>query len=472
MRVQKVSDDSYINSMTVSATAATPITTDPPIFGGGLMGPIRALRRDPIGVFGEALDAHGDVVALDFPIAHHRATLIRRPEHIHHVLVENHANYGKQTSGIKALRRVIGNGLVTSEGDFWRRQRRIAQPSFHHKRIAGLAKVMGQCAEDLSGDWAQLGDGPHPIDHAMMQLTLRIAGLALLGVDVGASASAVGPALTTLLAMGQKDSYSAFLMPLWVPTARNRRFKEALAVLDELVYGIIAARRTDGDAHDDLLQMLVDARDEETGEGMSDQQLRDEVMTMFLAGHETTANALTWTWWLLHDHPEVAARLRQEADDVLGGCTATFEDLPRLEYTERVIKESMRVRPPVWMTSRSVNDDDEIDGFRIPAGSRVLICPYFTHRHPELWPDPDRFDPDRFAPELVKARPKHAYLPFGAGPRICIGNAFAMMEAKIILATLVQRFELTLADGVEVVPEPVIVLRPKGGLPMHVRARS
>jgi cytochrome P450 len=293
----------------------------------------------------------------------------------------------------------------------------------------------------------------------------------LFSTDVAAQADDVGPALDVAIHWAQAYAEQVVRLPPWVPTRANLRFKRALATLDRLVYGIIAARRRTESDPGDLLGMLMSARGD-AGEAMSDRQLRDEVMTIVLAGHETTANALAFALHLVARHPEVERGLQREADAVLGGRAVRFEDLPRLAYTERVVEEAMRLYPPAWCFEREAQADDEIEGFFVPKGSMVAVCPYTLHRAEKYWPEPERFDPDRFLPERAAGRPKEAYLPFGDGPRVCIGRAFAMMEAKIILASVMDRFSVAPTSHRELELEPGITLRPRGGVPLRLTERA
>jgi cytochrome P450 len=305
----------------------------------------------------------------------------------------------------------------------------------------------------------------------MMRLTLTIVSHTLLSTDVSDDADNVGAALTRLMAETNRRLLSLIPLP-WnsIPSPRAIRYKKDMKTLNDVVFRIIEERRQlspDARAkHGDLLTMLMEAQDEDTGEKMSDQQLRDEVMTIFLAGHETTANALAWTWYLLSKHPEIARKLRAEAVEVLGGRVPTFADVPRLKYTLMVLEESMRLFPPAWIIAREAAADDTIDGFKIPAKAIVVLVPYVTHRDPKLWENPEGFDPERFSPERAASRAKYTYFPFGGGPRQCIGSNFALMEAQLILAMIAQRFRLDLVPGPVVEPEPLITLRPKGGIMM------
>jgi len=427
-----------------------------------------SLLRDPLRHLTEGRERFGDAVC--FRVGPVRFVSVADPELAQHVLVRNHRNYVKSRS-YQGLRLVLGDGLVTSEGELWRRQRKLAQPAFHRQRLAALAGTMSECVREHLRDWDDRVRPTASIDvHAeMMQLTLRIVGRTLFGTDLGRDLGALGPAITTCLHKANEYAESIVRIPLWVPTPSNLRFARAKRLLDGIVYDIIEQRRRSaragahGDRRDDLLGMLMAATDE--AGAMSDAQLRDEVMTLFMAGHETIATAMSWTWMLLHQHPEVAARVRDEARDVLGGRTAGLDDLPRLVKTGQVIDEVMRLYPPAWIVERQALADDQLGPWRIPAGTIVAPAPWVMHRHPGLWEDPLRFDPERFAPERAEGRPKHAYLPFGAGPRVCIGNHFALMEAKIILASLIQRFEIEVIRPETIALDPRVTLRPRGGMP-------
>jgi cytochrome P450 len=304
----------------------------------------------------------------------------------------------------------------------------------------------------------------------MTRLTLQVAGLSLFGTDLTGAASAIGSASRIVFEHASYRLNSVFPLPEWVPTRRNRRFVRARRVLDEAVFSMIAERRRDGSERRALLALLMAARDED-GSAMTDAQLRDEVVTLMLAGHETTAATLAWTWYLLSEHPGEAAKLHAELDAVLGGRAPSVGDLSRLTYTEMVIQEAMRLYPPAWGIARQSLAEDELGGYRLPAGSIVALGTYVTHRLPELWEEPDRFDPERFTPERSAGRPRFAYLPFGGGARQCVGASLAMLETRLVLATLAQRFRPRLVSGHPVVPDPTFTLRPRFGLPMTVHAR-
>ena len=445
---------------------ATRNGTPPGPRGRLLMGSMRDFQRDSLGFIEEVALRHGDVVR------YRMATMwwhqVNHPEGVRRVLQENNHNYPKSDLTASILRPVAGEGLFISEGKTWLRQRRLMQPAFHRQKIAAFGELMTNAAQKMMGRW------DHRIDAAaeMTRLTLDVATDALFHAHVGGEPTTIARAVSTLLAEINYRFQVPFYPPINVPTPRNRRMRHAIRTLDRAMYDIIEQRRRDGEEGDDLLSMLMAARDEETGAAMSDRQLRDEVITLFIAGHDTTANALTWTFYLLATHPEADERLRAELDEVLDGAVPAFADLPKLPYSRMVIEEAMRLYPPAWITDRQAVKEDEILGHRIPAGGHVIISPYVTHRLPTLWENPDNFDPGRFSPEKISTRPRYAYFPFGGGPRQCIGKGMALMEAHLILATVMQRYRLRLAADQPVEPEPTVTLRPRGGLPMTVEPVS
>ena len=443
----------------------------PTLPGLPVLGSLLDMRRDALDTFRRAAQL-GDVVHLHFPTQ--EAVLLNHPDLFRRVHVDEHRSFGKQTRGYDALRLGLGNGLVTSEGDFWRRQRRIAQPAFHRRRIAGFADTMTTATADMLARWERLAerDETIDIDEEMMKLTFRIVGECLMGTDISADASAVGPAVATLLLAVMDRITQPLALPLHVPTPGNKKLTDALATLDEVVYGVIEERRRSDAEHPDLLDMFMRATDEETGERMTDQQLRDEVITMILAGHETTANALAWTFYLSSKVPHATERLRAELDEVLpNGRLATAEDLSRLEYTGAMMKEAMRLYPPVWLVARSVHQSVQMGGYEIPKGYIVFTSPIVSHRDARFFENPEGFEPERFLGERGKAMNKHAYIPFIAGPRQCIGNNFALMEGQLILATVLSRFDLHLVPGQRIVPQPTVTLRPRYGIRMKIRPR-
>jgi cytochrome P450 len=402
--------------------------------------------------------------------------LFFHPDHYQHILQDNNRNYTKMPHpSLSLLRPVIGNGLLTSDGDFWRRQRRLAAPAFHRKRIAAFATTMTAATDVMLQNWHTLAKGGRPLDinAAMMHLTLEIVGKTLFSIDLTREADTVGEAFSVVneeIAHLTSIPFADIGLKIpFLPT--TRRINKNTAVLTKIVHGIIQERRQSGLETEDLLGMLMAARDEDSGEGMSDQQLHDEVMTIMLAGHETTAVALAWTFYLLSEHPAVRAELEAEVDGVLNGRLPTMDDMPNLPYTTMVLEESMRLYPPAYAIARWGNEEDEVGGYYVPKNAVITTSPYVTHRHPEFWDDPERFDPQRFTPERKAERPRYAYLPFGGGPRICIGNSFAMTEATLLLASIVQRYRLSLVPGTRVELEPLITLRPKGHLMMTLTPR-
>ena len=435
-----------------------------------LLGCASEIQRDPL-AFLLRTQQLGEVVRLRFLFS--RAYLISHPESIKYVLQENARNYNKDLLPYKIFEPILGQGLLINDGQSWLHQRRLIQPAFHRTRLATYSTLMTDATVAMLERWQAGSDTGTPLqmEEEMVRLTLRIVGQTLFSLDLSQETSTVGSAVTTLLELIAGYIVRPF-PPLSVPIPRNRRLQMAIRTLDQMVYRMIAERRRLQKETGDLLSMLLLAQDEETGQGMNDRQVRDEMQTLLLAGHETTANTLTWTWYLLSDHPEVERRLHTELNEVLGGRVPTVEDLPNLKYTRMVIEETLRLYPAAPLLSRKAVADDELKGYHIPANSLVMISPYAMHRHPSLWDEPEQFEPERFEPERTAARPPYAYFPFGGGPRICIGNHFAMMEAQLILATVAQRYQLRLLPGHPVEPQMRVTLRPRYGLPMTIHARG
>jgi cytochrome P450 len=433
-----------------------------------ILGMLPAVRRDPTGMFLKAALQYGEVVY--FRIGPRQGYLITNPDDIRHVLQENARNYHKSPLYDK-LRLFLGNGLLTSEDAFWLRQRRIAQPAFHRQRMGAIAGVMADAARDAAARWEPLASAGAPVDvdEEMMRLTRTVVVRSLLGADLGPFTSTIDPAWTTINEYVGKSFWSIGFDQL--PTPSYRRFQAARAVLRGAVDHVIAERRRDPGDHADLLSMLMSARDEETGEAMTDEQLRVEVTTFLLAGQETTSLALTWTWYLLSQHPAVRKRLEDELDEVLNGRPPEYADLANLHYLRMVVDESLRLYPPAWGISRQAMGADRLGGFRLPRGWLAFVIPYVLHRLPAFWKDPEQFDPERFSPEHSADRPKFVYLPFGAGPRQCIGNQFALIETQLSLATFAQSYRLHLQPGHRVDPWPLITLRPRFGMPMTIERR-
>ncbi len=441
--------------------------------GHFLLGILPETRRDVLGFLLRTFHEYGDVAR--YRLGTFTSHLISHPDGVRRVLQENVKNYTKHHFSYGMMRRVVGNGLLTSEGSLWLRQRRLAQPAFHKQRIAAMGRLMVEATRKMLEHWEAHAPSGQPllIGEEMMRLTLRIVGDALFGTNVDPHVSSEVAQAFNVLNEQVVTRFRTFrLLPPVLPTRYDREFRQAISTLDSIVQTLITERRRRGEDTGDLLSMFILARDDETGEQMDDKQLRDEVLTMLLAGHETTATALSWAWALLEQNPQEEARLHAELDEVLGGRLPTVEDIPRLAFTRQVVEETLRLYPSAYIISRKVEEDDVIGGYRIPGGTLVDVSPYVTHRHPEFWDEPEAFRPERFSPEQTARRPRFAYFPFLGGPRQCIGNAFALMEAQLILATVAQRFRPRSAPGYQLVPEPLITLRPRGGLPMLLERRE
>jgi cytochrome P450 len=464
---------SYFAQMDTSAAPAAsaapphPPSPVPVMSARSLLGVLPELQADPLRAMERATFEYGPIVRM--PIPNVDAFMVGSPALTEHVLVTNPRNYSKQTRGYDMLRLVMGNGLVTSEGTFWKRQRRIAQPAFHRERLARFGEVFVRGADAMVDGWTP--GVTFDAAQALMRCTLSVVGQTLLSTDVTGAADLVGPALTTVLEHVTHRTLQPLSLPEWVPTPANLGFKRARAQLDAVVLGVIEGRRRGGEQHDDLLGMLMSMKDPETGESMDDLQLRDEVMTIFLAGHETTANTLCWTFSLLGRFPQVERALVAELREVLGERSPTMEDLPRLGVLQRVVKESLRLYPPVWSLGRRVGEDEVVDGFALPRDALVFLSPWVLHRLPEFWADPEAFDPDRWLVDDPR-RNHGAYLPFSMGQRKCIGDGFALAEAQLILAAVLRRAHLTLVPGQRFEPEPVITLRPRHGVRVTMQRRQ
>ncbi|MBI1320228.1 MAG: cytochrome P450 [Candidatus Hydrogenedens sp.] len=393
---------------------------------------------------------------------------LNNPEMIEECLVSRHRDFHKDPFyGFLAL--ILGNGLLTSEEDFHLRQRRMIQPAFHKQRVHGYGEAMVHYAEEMGARWR---DGQQvDMNEEMMALALSIVGKTLFNSDVTDKTEEVAHALETILPMVSwyEAPFGPQLMKLPLPPMK--RFRKAIAGLDTLLYGMIAEHKASGD-QGDLLSMLLAAKDEDDQSVMSDKQVRDEAVTLFLAGHETTAIALTWTWYCLSQHPEVEARLVAELNDVLGDRPPTPDDYPRLQYTRQVFAETMRIFPPAYMIGRSAIRDTQIGGYEIPKDAVVVLSPYITQRSERFWPDPERFDPDRFAPGESEKRHKFTYFPFGGGRRLCIGEPFAWMEGVLVLATLARHWTAQVDPGHKIAYNPHVTLRPVGGMPMTLKRRA
>jgi cytochrome P450 len=411
--------------------------------------------------------AFGDVVSLR--LGHRRIWALNHPDLVEEVLVHQNRKVTKHFA-LRAAKPTLGEGLLTSEGEFWRRQRRLSQPAFHRDRVAGYGGVMVEYTDRMLRSWA---DGQaRDVQADMMQLTLEIVAKTLFDADVARGAADVAGAMEILMANFTRRVNRMVPLPTWLPVPENFRFRRAMAVVDRTLDAIIAGRRREEVDRGDLLSMLLLASDPEAegageGTGMSDRQLRDEVVTLFMAGHETTANTMAWIWLLLSRHPEVEARLHAELDEVLdGGRPPSVADLPRLKYADAVVTETLRVLPTVWLLGREVMEPFEVGGYLAPAGTTLWMPQWVIHRDPRWFDDPEEFLPGRWLDGLARRLPRYAYFPFGGGPRVCIGNHFAQMEAVLLLATIARRFRPLVPEGVSPRPIPTMTLRPEGGVPV------
>jgi len=434
--------------------------------GHFLLGSLRDFQRDQLAFYASCAHDYGDVVPMRF--GPRRALLLYHPDAIEEVLVTRSRDFVK-SPGARLLRPLLGEGLLLSEGSAWLRQRRLVQPAFHRQRLAGYGEIMTAYAERRLAAWkdSQVVD----LHAEMMALTLEIVAKTLFDADVSDQTDAVGHAANVLAEHFGARLRSFRLLPDWVPTPANLRSAQAIRRLDQVIYRMIAARRSSGEDRGDLLSILLHAQDADDGTAMTDRQVRDEAMTLFLAGHETTAVALSWTWYLLAQHPQVEARVTDELRAVLGGRAPALADVPRLTYTERVVTESMRLYPPAYVMGRQAARPTEVVGYPVARNVIVVMPTWIVHHDSRWFDEPETFRPERWADERVRSLPRYAYFPFGGGPRQCVGNAFAMMEAVLILATIAQRYRLALVPGQRVTPTPYVTLRPEPGIRMVVTRR-
>ncbi|HEY6944894.1 MAG TPA: cytochrome P450 [Candidatus Acidoferrum sp.] len=456
--------------MATASTSAAKTSLGPPPGPKGLflLGSIFEVSRDWLGFYQRCADKYGDVVLVH--LAHVPVYLLVHPRDIESVLITNAANFTK-SADYRALARVLGNGLLTSEGDFWQRQRSLIQPAFHRQNILTYASVMTSAVERMLNSWEDCGE--RNLHEDMMRVTLEIVAQCLYGAEVSADAERVGKAMEVVMRRFVTNASLAVLFSLDIPVAFARRESRAVRNLNEIIGGIIRERRTSQERREDLLDMLLRARDAD-GKPMSDAQLRDEVMTLFLAGHETTAIALSWACYLIAKHPGVEAKLVSELREVLAGRVPTPDDISRLRYTEMVLKEALRLYPAVWGIGRRAIADCELGGYRIPAGSNIFILQWRTQRDARFFPDPERFDPERWRDDPVRSGkiPRFAYFPFGGGPRVCVGASFAMMEATLLLAMIQQTYQLELVPNHPVEVLASVTLRPKHGIKMISKRRK
>lgn len=432
------------------------------------MGVMRDFNRDQLGFIERARDEFGDIVWMRFLYV--PALFLYHPDEVEYVLVTNSKNFIKSMSlRSNFFQRLVGKGLLTSEGEAWKRARRLSQPAFHRERVASYGQVMVGYAERLIGKWR---DGETIDVHVdMMRLTLEIVVQCLFSADVSTDVDEVGATLNELIKPFAAQATVSWILNNRLPTPVHLRFHRLARKIDNVVYRIISERRASGEDKGDLLSMLLAARDED-GSQMTDRQLRDEVMTLFLAGHETTALTLAWSWYLLGTNPEAEKRFHAELDEVLGDRAPTAADLPRLKFTEQIAKESMRLYPPAFGLGREAVNDCEIGGYHVPKGTQVFLFQWATQRDPRFYEEPNVFRPERWTEDFIERLPKYAYFPFGGGPRVCIGASFAMMEVILCLATIGQKFRLEVDRDHPVSIYPAMSLRPKDGIKVIVRNRT
>ncbi|HET9918769.1 MAG TPA: cytochrome P450 [Ktedonobacteraceae bacterium] len=432
-----------------------------------VIGNLPEFNRDRLGLL-RRMAAEGDVCGLHFgPFP---GILFNRPEHVQSILVEHTYDFDKGVAIHNTFRPTIGDGIFSSEGDFHRRQRKLIAPPFQPRHVASYAAIMGHYGEQIQQEWED--GGVIDVNQQMTALTMSIIGKTLFDADVFTETDELGAAMAVAMEYVSHNLSVLLPPPYSWPTPRNRRMHRAGAVLRGYIQRFIDERRANPTERNDFLSILLQARDED-GNPMSDAQVLAECLTLFGAGHETTATALTWAWYLLCQHPESYQKVQEEVDRVLQGRTPTYADLARLPYCLQVIKESLRLYPPAYAFSRRALREVEIDGYRVPRDRVVLLAPYTMHRRPEYFPEPEQFQPERFTSEREKQLPRYAFMPFGAGPRICIGNHFAMMEGHLLLATLAQRVSFTLVPGQSIEPDPIhhLALRPTGQVNVQVKRR-
>jgi len=438
--------------------------------GYPVVGALPKVLKDPLQFLSRMVREYGDVVHLG-GVGAQQFYLITHPRDIEHVWKTHSKNYVRG-SNFQMLKPLGGNGLFLSEGEPWRNQRRLLQPAFHVPRLMGMVGTINASIAAMLDRWRQgiVPGQPFDLEHEMMDLLIEISVKTLFGTEVAGDAATVHKGIITAFSILHRKVLSAVPFPWWVPFPSHVRFLRAVASLDEVVYRIIRERRQSGVEGDDVLSTLLSVRDED-GNPMPDRQIRDEVVTMLVAGHESTGTSLTWTLYLLSRYPSLMRQVEEEIDDVLGGRTPELQDLPNLKYLSMVLKEGLRLYPPFWMLTRTPLEDDELGGHRIPAGAILMFSSYVTHRRPDFWPNPEAFDPERFLPEEIEKRPQFAYFPLGGGPRVCIGGRLAEMQSLLILGTVLQRYSLHAVAGRRVEPAAMLSLRPKGGLWMTLHER-
>jgi cytochrome P450 len=451
--------------MAITTSAAQRLVPGPR--GRPILGVMPEMVSDMLGLFTKTAQEYGGIA--QFKLLTKSYLLVTNPDYVKYILQDNYKNYIRGRS-VETGRVLLGNGLPLIDGDFWLRERRMLQPAFHRERLGRLVDTATNVIDTFMQDWAEKAKQNQTldIDDEMMRLTLTVIIKSMFRSHIDDKIPSLSHAFNVASTFMLWRSQQMWKLPLSVPLPRHVEYNRALNVLNDTIYPLIAAGRKH--PKDDLLGMMLEMRDADTGEGMSDRQARDEVVTIFFAGHETTAATMAWAFYLLSQHPEVEERMRAEVQSVLHGRLPTFADLPKLVYVQQVISEVLRLYPAAYLFAREAIVEDVLDGYPIPANTLIFISPFVTHRDPKYWPDPERFDPDRFTPEQVASRPRQIYFPFGEGPHTCIGNNFALMEMQLILAMVLQRFRLRLAPDHPIALKPEATLRPKYGMKMKVEA--
>lgn len=432
---------------------------------------IPRLAHNPFPVLQENLKLHGPIYGASAPGG--KVIITHEPAYIQHVLQKNHRNYTKSDVQLKVLASQLGKGLLTIDGDHWLKQRRLIQPGFHRQKLAALVDIMNQESAAFVNEWeARGGAFKQEIVDEMMKITFRIVAKSLFSSGMeDEQLSRISQVIGELQYYIITQVRRPFLIPFWKLTGKVKKYDELHDEVHEVMVQLIKDRIDSGEQHDDLLDMLINSRYEDTGEAMSAEQIKDEGIIIFVAGHETTANAMSWMLYLLAQHPEVVDKVLAEIDSVLGGDNPDFARLPQLQYTQQVIQESMRMYPPAWAVDRVALGDDQLGEYHIPKGSILLLYIHGAHNNPQYWEGPERFDPDRFAPDKVKQQTKYSYLPFGGGPRLCIGNNFAMMEMKVLLVHLLRKFKFELLPDQKIEMMPMVTLRPRHGIKFTISPR-
>jgi cytochrome P450 len=436
-----------------------------------LVGSLPQLIKNPFGYLKQARENYGDIYNLNLGIS--KMLIVNHPRQMQHILVDNAQNYRKGGAMWDAVRAMLGNGLVVSEGSFWMRQRRMMNPQFHRQRLAALNDLMVSAITEALDTWEQSANGSDfNVASAFSELTMKVITRTLFGTglsndEMDRVSKAMNYALSYIIQAIVLNS-----LPSWMPAPGKKEFEQSIKQIDETVYRIIADSRKDNGESNHLMAMLLDMVDDETGEGMTDQQLRDEVTTLFLAGYETTSIALAWAFDFLTHQPDVMEKLQAEVDSAIGDRLPTFADLMKLPYSRMILSETLRIRPAAWQLPRTAVEDDEIDGYPIPAGTTITGLIYMCHYHPDEWDNPEVFDPERFQPDKTEKRHKFAYMPFGAGQRKCIGMDFALMEGQLALAMVAQRYKLSKTTENLAEPQLSTTLRPKGGVMVKLEKRS